>query len=100
VVGWGVGVGGGGFGWWTGVGELNGAHFTSVPDEMRKWTKTRQNGNLVEVPELARRRAAEADLFVRPDGAAAPAVAQSMGAVNYTVPGLIGPLTQPPALHG
>lgn len=80
--------------------ELNASHYTSVPDELRKWTKVQQNGHAVDQPELARRRAAEADLFTRADAAAgaapaAPAVSASMGAVSYTVPGLVAPLQQP-----
>jgi len=78
--------------------ELNASHYGAVPDELRKWTKVQQNGQAVEQPELARRRNAEAELFVRtdaPSAPAAPAVSASMGAVSYTVPGLVAPLQQP-----
>lgn len=33
---------------------------------MKKWTKARQNGNLVDLPGLVKRRAAEAELFQKP----------------------------------
>jgi hypothetical protein len=71
--------------------SLNAADYTAVPAELRKWTRGRQNGAVVELADLVRRRAAEAALFER----AERAVAQSMGAVDYTVPGLIAPLHQP-----
>jgi Papain-like cysteine protease AvrRpt2/Phage lysozyme len=77
---------------------LNGGDLAGVPPELRKWTKARQNGHVIDLPELVRRRNAEAELFARADGAPAPpagAVSQSLGAVDYTVPGLVAPLTQP-----
>jgi hypothetical protein len=81
--------------------ELNASHYGAVPDELRKWTKAQQNGQVAEQPELVRRRTAEAELFVRADtpaAAPAPAVSQSMGAVSYTVPGLVAPQQQPSAM--
>jgi GH24 family phage-related lysozyme (muramidase) len=75
------------------VRELNASHYPVVSDELRKWTKTRQNGHVVDAPELLRRRTAEADLFARADRPSA--VSQSMGAVDYRVPGLVAPLQQP-----
>jgi hypothetical protein len=88
-----LGVGGDAFRSSTLLRELNASHFGAVPDELRKWTKMHQNGQVVDVAELSRRRAAEAELFVRTDQPAA--VAASMGAVGYTVPGLIAPVQQP-----
>jgi Papain-like cysteine protease AvrRpt2 len=89
-----LGVGGDAFRSSTLLRELNASHYGAVPDELRKWTKTRQNGQLVDVAALARRRSAEADLFAHAPVAGAPAVSASMGAVNYTVPGLIAPERQ------
>jgi GH24 family phage-related lysozyme (muramidase) len=95
-----LGVGGDSFRSSTLLRELNASHYQAVPDELRKWTKVQQNGNVAESADLARRRSAEADLFARADApapaaATAPAVSASMGAVNYTVPGLVAPLQQP-----
>ena len=42
---------------------LNQGKYDAVPGELRKWTKGRQNGQLVELPGLVKRRTAEADLF-------------------------------------
>jgi GH24 family phage-related lysozyme (muramidase) len=42
-------------------GDLSG-----VPAEMKKWTKARKDGQLVDLPGLVKRRAAEAELFLRP----------------------------------
>jgi GH24 family phage-related lysozyme (muramidase) len=52
---------------------LNQGKYDSVPTELRKWTKARQNGQLVDLPGLVKRRVAEAELFVK----AEPATAQS-----------------------
>jgi hypothetical protein len=88
-----LGVGGDAFRSSTLLRELNASHYTVVPEELRKWTKAHQNGQVVDVPELSRRRSAEANLFARTDQAGA--VSQSMGAVDYTVPGPIAPVRQP-----
>lgn len=50
---------------------LNQSRYDAVPTELRKWTKGRQNGQLVDLPGLVRRRSAEADLFQRPAAATA-----------------------------
>jgi GH24 family phage-related lysozyme (muramidase) len=42
---------------------LNQSNYAAVPTEMKKWTKARQNGKLVDLPGLVKRRAAEAELF-------------------------------------
>ncbi len=79
---------------------LNEARYDTVPGEIRKWTKARENGQLVELPGLVRRRGAEADLFARPvasEGAAAQSLswlAGAFAAVDYTIPGHIEPLKQ------
>jgi hypothetical protein len=93
-----VGVGTDAFRASTLLRELNAAHFTAVADEIRKWTKVQQDGQVVDLPVLQARRAAEADLF---GGAGPGAVAQSMialagpmSAVNYSVPGMIAPIKQ------
>jgi GH24 family phage-related lysozyme (muramidase) len=90
-----LGVGADAFRGSTLLRELNATHYATVPDELRKWTKVQANG--AEQPDLARRRNAEAELFVRADApaASAPAVAASLGAVDYSVPGLVAPLQQP-----
>src|SRR5262249_5004437 len=41
------------------------------PGELKKWTKGRQNGQLVELPGLVKRRAAEAELFQKAETATA-----------------------------
>lgn len=53
---------------------LNKGDYASVPTELKKWTKARKDGKLVDLPGLVTRRAAEAELFQRPVGE----VAQSM----------------------
>ena len=50
---------------------LNQGKYDAVPGELRKWTKGKQNGQLVELPGLVKRRAAEADLFQKADTATA-----------------------------
>jgi GH24 family phage-related lysozyme (muramidase) len=45
---------------------LNAGDAAAAAREMRKWTKAARNGGLVEVPELIKRREAEAQLFERP----------------------------------
>jgi GH24 family phage-related lysozyme (muramidase) len=42
---------------------LNQGDYASVPLEMKKWIKARHNGSLVDLPGLAQRRQAEAELF-------------------------------------
>lgn len=50
---------------------LNQGKYEAVPGELKKWTKGRQNGQLVELPGLVKRRAAEADLFQKAEAATA-----------------------------
>ena len=45
---------------------------SSVPAEMRRWTKVRRDGAVVDSPHLVERRAAEAEMFAGP-GLAVPA---------------------------
>ncbi len=61
---------------------LNQGDYASVPGEMKRWTKAHQNGAVVDLPGLVRRRQAEADLFQRPPIPAAAAQSLSrLGAV-------------------
>ena len=73
------------------------AHARSVPDELRKWTKVSQNGHVLELPELVRRRNAEAELFVRADAPPAPRGPRRLavdGLPSTTPsPGLVAPLS-------
>ncbi len=81
---------------------LNERDYAAVPAELKKWTKARENGQLVDLPGLVKRRAAEAELFDRPvpnsDGAVAQSLSgvfgQAFGAVEYSVPGILEPLAQ------
>lgn len=55
-----------------------------IPNEIKKWTKARVNGQLVDLPGLVRRRADEAALFERPSGA----ISQSQSAVQVSCYGI------------
>jgi GH24 family phage-related lysozyme (muramidase)/uncharacterized protein YycO len=46
---------------------LNAGNYTAVPAELRKWTKARRDAALVDLPALVERRAAEAELFRKPE---------------------------------
>ena len=80
---------------------LNQGDYGAVPTEMKKWTKASQNGKLVDLPGLVRRRDAEAELFQR----LAPATAQSLSrlerftrslsSVDYSIPGTLPEIAQP-----
>ena len=50
---------------------LNQGKYDAVPAELKKWTKAHQDGKLVELPGLVKRRTAEADLFQKPETAVA-----------------------------
>jgi len=50
---------------------LNKGDYAAVPTELKKWTKARVDGKLVDLPGLVKRRAAEAELFERAVGARA-----------------------------
>lgn len=83
---------------------LNKGDYNAVPTELKKWTKARQNGKLVDLPGLVKRRAAEAELFQKSVAAAA---AQSMSAAfasdwsrsfsnfDYTIPPTLQVIGQP-----
>jgi hypothetical protein len=64
---------------------LNDGDAAAVPSEIRKWSKARQNGSVVEVPELVRRRASEAELYQQTAPAAA---ARSLSSVGYAMSGV------------
>lgn len=76
---------------------LNQGQYAAVPTELRKWTKARQNGKLVDLPGLVKRRNAEAELFQKPVAATtqslAPAAAMQAQTLGYGVPG--GRITDP-----
>src|SRR5207245_1894451 len=92
-------VGGGAFRNSTLLRLLNQGKYDAVPGELKKWTKARQNGTLVDLPGLVRRRAAEADLFQKPDQAAAAQsfalYARSFGTIDYSIPGILPVIAQP-----
>ena len=89
-------IGGAAFGSSTLLRVLNEGKYDQVPVEMRKWTKARKDGQVVELPGLVKRRAAEGELFTKPVAAAQSLslLSGAMGAVDYTVPGLVAPLRQ------
>ena len=58
---------------------LNQGKYDSVPTELKKWTKARQNGQLVDLPGLVKRRAAEADLFVKAEAVTAQSFSGGLG---------------------
>ena len=62
---------------------LNQGNYAAVPAELKKWTKARQNGKLIDLPGLVKRRAAEAELFQKSE--AATAQSMSTSAVDYEV---------------
>ncbi len=73
---------------------LNEGDYEAVPTELRKWTKARKDGQMVDLPGLVKRRAAEAELFARApatsNGSAAQSLSvsgQAFGAVHYAIPG-------------
>ena len=82
---------------------INAGDLIGAAREIRKWTKATRNGGLVEMPNLVRRREAEAALFEQQE---AVALSMSVGrrrglrartftAVDYTVPGIVPVITQP-----
>ena len=58
---------------------LNQGKYDAVPAELKKWTKARQNGQLVDLPGLVKRRAAEADLFVKAEAVTAQSFSGGLG---------------------
>lgn len=63
---------------------LNQGNYGAVPTEMKKWTKARQNGKLVDLPGLVRRRDAEAELFQKPGQATALSLSSFPVRHSYT----------------
>ncbi len=59
-------VGGGNFKQSTLLKVLNQGNYGLAPAEFKKWTKAHQNGKLVDLPGLVKRRQAEAELFQKP----------------------------------
>jgi GH24 family phage-related lysozyme (muramidase) len=58
---------------------LNQGKYDSIPTELKKWTKARQNGQVVDLPGLVKRRAAEADLFVKAEAVTAQSFSGDLG---------------------
>lgn len=58
---------------------LRGGDYTGVPAEIKKWTKARVNGQLVDLKGLVKRRGEEAELFQKP----VPAQSQSLSIGCY-----------------
>jgi GH24 family phage-related lysozyme (muramidase) len=54
---------------------LNQGKYDAVPGELKKWTKARKDGQLIDLPGLVRRRGAEAALFQKPVGASSQSLA-------------------------
>jgi len=83
--------------------ELNEGRHDAVPVEIRKWTKARRDGQVVDVPELAKRREIEASLYARAASAAAQSVAFSIDggyaagfdAFDKKIRGALHPIRQP-----
>lgn len=46
---------------------VNAGNFAAAANEFPKWNKARQNGQLIVLPGLTRRRVAEQQLFLTPD---------------------------------
>jgi GH24 family phage-related lysozyme (muramidase) len=62
---------------------LNQGKYGEVPGELKKWVKARKDDQLIELPGLVKRRAAEAALFEK-EGT--PATAQSMWSLQQDTP--------------
>ncbi|TVM03483.1 MAG: hypothetical protein CV087_05025 [Candidatus Brocadia sp. WS118] len=62
---------------------LNQGSYDAVPAELKKWTKARRNGNLVDLPELVSKRKAEAELFQKPGTSAAQSLLFLSTAYSY-----------------
>jgi GH24 family phage-related lysozyme (muramidase) len=95
-------IGSGGFQKSTLLRLLNQGEYASVPTEMKKWVKARQNGNVIELPGLVKRRNAEADLFQKTNPALPQSLswsvnrrAQSLSTIDYSIPGTLPVITQP-----
>jgi GH24 family phage-related lysozyme (muramidase) len=67
---------------------LNQGKYDAVPGELKKWTKARRDGKLVDLPGLVNRRTAEATLFNAP-----PAATAQPAATTQSLSGS-GPRTQ------
>jgi GH24 family phage-related lysozyme (muramidase) len=64
---------------------LNQGKYDAVPTELKKWTKGNQNGQLVDLPGLVKRRAAEAELFQKPEAATAKSFSMLAGPFSDAV---------------
>jgi len=90
-------VGPGAFSQSTLLKVLNEGKYDAVPAEIKKWTKGRLNGQLVDLPGLVTRRNEEAALFCTPVSTAQSFSVYSspFSGVNYTVPGIVAEIKQP-----
>ena len=57
--------------------KLNGKDYAAVPVELKKWTKARENGKLVELPGLVARRQRRGRAVRAPGGRRQPSATQS-----------------------
>jgi GH24 family phage-related lysozyme (muramidase) len=82
---------------------LNQGNYGAVPTELKKWTKARQNGSLVDLPGLVKRREGEAELFQKPSLTTAQSLSRfgldpyprSLSAIDYSIPGTLPIIAQP-----
>lgn len=64
---------------------LNKGEYASVPSEMKRWNKGRdENGNLIELAGLVKRRAAEATLFEKPVTSSAKSLSRELWPVRHS----------------
>jgi GH24 family phage-related lysozyme (muramidase) len=76
---------------------LNKGDYTSVPTEMKKWTKAKVNGKTVDLPGLVKRREDEANLFSTPMTITKSLsyYTRTFSVIDYTVPGTVPVIQQP-----
>jgi GH24 family phage-related lysozyme (muramidase) len=62
---------------------LSKGNYDLVPTELKKWTKARRNGQVVDLPGLVKRRTAEAELFTKAMANGSTAQSRAMSAADY-----------------
>ena len=84
------------------LNKLNGGDYSAVQLEIKKWTKSKQNGSVVDLPELIKQRNAEAELFAKPVLTAGQSVTfswagfdRTASVLDYRVPGTLPVIAQP-----
>ncbi|NGO43048.1 lysozyme [Streptomyces ureilyticus] len=81
------GIGAGPFERSTLLVRLNDGDHQAVVTEMSKWTKTRRDGQIIEMEDLVRRRQAEAEFYLRAAGSTpAPATAATQQTYKFVSP--------------